>query len=135
MSQYVKLTQTFFDNYQFYGDDYSKLHAVRALNGMLVADANTVNEFPDLFDNEYEFIEVDIDFYNQYNGMVLIPEKLYLFVRLTNDNKYVVEKLMTHYFGQILPIDSPTIQYKLTDLQDLYVSLQWDDFDHSNDLG
>ena len=134
MGQYINLTQTFFENYQLYGDDYSKLYAVRALNGMLVADANTLNEFPQLFDNEYDFVEVNIDFYNQYNGMVLVPEKLYLFVRITNDNKYVVEQVMTHYFGHILPENSPTVKYKLTDLQDFYVSLEWSDFDHSNDI-
>lgn len=134
MSQYINLTQTFFDNYQLYGDDFSKLYAVRALNGMLVTSPNTQNEFSQLFDIEYDFIEVNVDFYNQYNGMVLIPEKLYLFVRLTNDNRYVVEKIMTHYFGQILPENSPIVKYKLTDLQDFYVNLEWEDFDHSNDI-
>ena len=134
MAQYINLTQYFFDNYQFYGDELIKLHAVRALNGMLVCDPNTINEFPELFNNEYDFIEVDINFYNQYNGMVLIPEKLYLFVRLTNTNKYVVERKMIQYFGQIIPADSPTVKYKLTDLQDFYVNLEWSDFDHSNDI-
>ena len=77
---------------------------------------------------------MDVDFYNQYNGMILIPEKLYLFVRQTNDNKYVVESIMSNYFGQILPVDSPITQIKLTDLQDFYVNLEWEDFDHSNDI-
>ena len=134
MGQYINLTQTFFNNYQFFGDELTKLYAVRALNGMLVTDPNTLNEFPQLFDIEYDFIEVDVDFYNQYNGMILIPEKLYLFVRKTNDNKYVVESIMSNYFGQILPIDSPILQIKLTDLQDFYVNLEWEDFDHSSDI-
>ena len=134
MGQYINLTQTFFNNYQFFGDEITKLYAVRTLNGMLVADPNTMNEFPQLFDLTYDFIEVDVDFYNQYNGMVLIPEKLFLFVRQTNDNKYVVESIMTNYFGQILPVDSPIIQIKLTELQDFYVNLEWEDFDHSNDI-
>lgn len=134
MAQYINLTQTFFDEYQYYGDEISKLFAVRALDGKLVADPNTMNEFPQLFDQLYDFIEVDINFYNQYNEMVLIPEKLYLFVRLTNDNKYVVEKIMSRYFPQIIPLDSPILKYKLTDLQDFYVNLEWEDFDHSNDI-
>ena len=134
MAQYINLTQTFFNNYQFFGDELTKLYAVRALNGMLVTDPNTLNEFPQLFDIEYDFIEVDVDFYNQYNGMILIPEKLYLFVRKTNDNKYVVESIMSNYFGQIIPVDSPIIKIKLTDLQDFYVNLEWQDFDHSNDI-
>lgn len=134
MAQYINLTQTFFNNYQFFGDELTKLYAVRALNGMLVTDPNTLNEFPQLFDIEYDFIEVDVDFYNQYNGMILIPEKLYLFVRRTNDNKYVVESIMSNYFGQIIPVDSPIIKIKLTDLQDFYVNLEWQDFDHSNDI-
>jgi len=134
MAQYINLTQTFFNNYQFFGDEVTKLYSVRTLNGMLVADPNTLNEFPQLFDITYDFIEVDVDFYNQYNEMVLIPEKLYLFVRQTNDNKYVVESIMSNYFNQILPIDSPILQIKLTDLQDFYVNLEWEDFDHSNDI-
>lgn len=134
MAQYINLTQTFFNNYQFFGDELTKLYAVRVLNGMLVTDPNTLNEFPQLFDIEYDFIEVDVDFYNQYNGMILIPEKLYLFVRKTNDNKYVVESIMSNYFGQIIPVDSPIIKIKLTDLQDFYVNLEWQDFDHSNDI-
>ena len=134
MAQYINLTQTFFNNYQFFGDELTKLYAVRVLNGMLVTDPNTLNEFPQLFDIEYDFIEVDVDFYNQYNGMILIPEKLYLFVRKTNDNKYVVESIMSNYFGQIIPVDSPIIKIKLTDLQDFYVNLEWEDFDHSNDI-
>jgi hypothetical protein len=134
MGQYINLTQNFFDSYQFFGDEVAKLYAVRTLNGMLVTDPNTINEFPQLFDTTYDFIEVNVDFYNQYNGMILIPEKLYLFVRLTNDNKYVVESIMSNYFGQILPVDSPITQIKLTDLQDFYVNLEWEDFDHSNDI-
>ena len=134
MGQYINLTQTFFNNYQFFGDEITKLYAVRTLNGMLVTDPNTMNEFPQLFDLTYDFIEVDVNFYNQYNGMVLIPEKLYLFVRQTNDNKYVVESIMPNYFGQILPVDSPIMQIKLTELQDFYVNLEWEDFDHSNDI-
>lgn len=134
MGQYINLTQNFFNSYQFFGDEIAKLYAVRTLNGMLVTDSNTMNEFPQLFDTTYDFIEVDVDFYNQYNGMILIPEKLYLFVRQTNDNKYVVESIMSNYFGQILPVDSPIIQIKLTDLQDFYVNLEWEDFNHSNNI-
>ena len=134
MGQYINLTQNFFNSYQFFGDEITKLYAVRTLNGMLVTDPNTMNEFPQLFDTTYDFIEVNVDFYNQYNGMILIPEKLYLFVRQTNDNKYVVESIMSNYFGQILSVDSPIIQIKLTDLQDFYVNLEWEDFDHSNDI-
>lgn len=134
MAQYINLTQTFFDEYQFFGDDINKLFAVRALDGKLVADPNTMNDFPQLFDYLYNFIEVNVDFYNQYNGMVLIPEKLYLFVRITNDNRYVVEEIMKQYFPQIIPESSPIVQFRLTELQDFYVDLEWQDFDHSNDI-
>ena len=134
MGQYINLTQTFFNEYQGYRIGVTQLHAVRALNGLLVCDANTINEFPEFFDNQYDFLEVNIDFYNQYNGMVLIPEKLYLFVRTTNDNKYVVEKIMERYFPNIFPQQVPILKYKLTDLQDFYINLEWSDFDHSNDI-
>ena len=66
--------------------------------------------------------------------MVLIPEKLYLFVRKTNDNKFVVESLMKKYFPQIISEQSPILKYKLSDLQDFYVQLNWEDFDHSKDI-
>ena len=134
MGQYINLTQTFFDENQGTTIDVNQLHAVRTLDGHLVCDSNTLNEFMDLFDNEYDFIEVNIDFYNQYNGMVLIPEKLYLFVRLTNDNKYVVEKIMETYFSNIIPPQSPILKYRLIDLQDFYINFEWADFDHSNDI-
>lgn len=134
MAQYINLTQTFFNDYQYYGDDLIKFNAVRALNGMIVTDPNSLNEFPQLFDSVFNFIVVDVDFYNQYNGIVLIPEKLYLFVRKTNDNVFVVENIMSDYFNQIIPTNPTIVQLKLTDLQDLYVNLEWEDFDHSNDI-
>ena len=134
MGQYINLTQTFFDENQGYVIDVNQLHAVRALNGMLVCDENTINDFPDLFEVEYDFLEVDLNFYNQYNGMVLIPEKLYLYVRKTNDNKLVVESIMKRYFPEIITDQSPTLKYKLIDLQDFYVELEWKDFDHSKDI-
>lgn len=101
---------------------------------MIVTDPNSLNEFPQLFDSVFNFIVVDVDFYNQYNGIVLIPEKLYLFVRKTNDNVFVVENIMSDYFNQIIPTNPTIVQLKLTDLQDLYVNLEWEDFDHSNDI-
>ena len=122
MGQYINLTQTFFNENQGYVVDVNQLHAVRALNGMLVCDANTINDFPDLFEVEYDFLEVDLNYYNQYNGMVLIPEKYYLFVRTTNDNKYVVEKIMETYFSNIIPTQSPILKYRLIDLQDFYMN-------------
>jgi len=134
MGQYINLTQTFFNENQGYVVDVNQLHAVRALNGMLVCDANTINDFPDLFEVEYDFLEVDLNFYNQYNGMVLIPEKYYLFVRTTNDNKYVVEESMRWYFPNTIPPQAPILKYKLKNLQDFYVNLEWKDFDHSNDI-
>ena len=134
MGQYINLTQTFFNENQGYTIDENQLHAVRTLNGSLVCDANTLNDFSDLFNVQFDFIEVSNDFYNQYNGMVLIPEKLYLFVRKTNDNKFVVESLMKKYFPQIISEQSPILKYKLSDLQDFYVQLNWEDFDHSKDI-
>ena len=134
MGQYINLTQTFFNENQGYVVDVNQLHAVRALNGMLVCDANTINDFPDLFEVEYDFLEVDLNYYNQYNGMVLIPEKYYLFVRTTNDNKYVVEESMRWYFPNTISPQAPILKYKLKNLQDFYVNLEWKDFDHSNDI-
>ena len=134
MSTYINLTQDFYENYQMYGNDLNLLYMVRALNGALVADPNTINDFPELFELPHNFIEVDADFYNKYDGNVLIPEKLFLFVRRTNDGKYVVEEKMRDYFGTIISYDSPILQYKLTDLEDFYIELEWEDFDHSNDI-
>ena len=134
MSTYINLTQDFYDKYQMYGNDHSLLFMVRALNGQIVADPNTINDFPELFELPHNFIEVDLEFYNKYNGGVLIPEKLFLFVRRTNDGKYVVEEKMRDYFGTIISYDLPILQYKLTDLDDFYIELEWEDFDHSNDI-
>ena len=134
MSTYLNLTQDFYDNYQMFGKDYNVLNIVRALDGSLVTDPNTLNEFPELFELEHNFIEVNLEFYEKYNGMVLIPEKLYLFVRQTNDGKYVVEELMRHYFPTIISHELPILKYKLTDLIDLFINLEWKDFDHSNDI-
>ena len=134
MSTYINLTQDFYDKYQMYGNEHSLLHIVRTLNGLLVADPNTINDFPELFEEYYDFIEVDTDFYNKYGGMVLIPEKFFLFVRKTKDGKNVIEEKMKDYFGTVAPQDQPILQYKLTDLDDLYIELEWEDFDHSNDI-
>ena len=134
MSTYINLTQDFYENYQMYGNDLNLLYMVRALNGALVADPNTMNDFPELFELLHNFIEVDTDFYNKYNGSVLIPEKLFLFVRKTNDGKYVVEEKMRNYFSTIISYDLPILQYRLTDLEDFYIELEWEDFDHSNDI-
>ena len=87
MSTYINLTQDFYDKYQMYGNEHSHLYIVRTLDGSLVADPNTMNDFPELFEEYYNFIEVDTDFYNKYGGMVLIPEKFFLFVRKTKDGK------------------------------------------------
>ena len=134
MSTYLNLTQDFYDNYQMFGKDYNVLNIVRTLDGSLVTDPNTMNDFPELFELEHNFIEVNLEFYEKYNGMVLIPEKLYLFVRQTNDGKYVVEELMRHYFPTIISHELPILKYKLTDLIDLFINLEWKDFDHSNDI-
>ena len=134
MSTYLNLTQDFYDNYQMFGKDYNVLNIVRALDGSLVTDPNTLNEFPELFELEHNFIEVNLEFYEKYNGMVLIPEKLYLFVRQTNDGKYVVEELMRNYFSTIISHELPILKYRLTDLIDLFINLEWKDFDHSNDI-
>ena len=134
MSTYINLTQDFYENYQMYGNDLNLLYMVRTLNGALVADPNTMNDFPELFELLHNFIEVDTDFYNKYNGSVLIPEKLFLFVRKTNDGKYVVEEKMRNYFSTIISYDLPILQYRLTDLEDFYIELEWEDFDHSNDI-
>ena len=69
MSTYINLTQDFYDKYQMYGNEHSLLHIVRTLNGLLVADPNTINDFPELFEEYYNFIEVDTDFYNKYGGI------------------------------------------------------------------
>ena len=117
-----------------YGNEHSLLYIVRTLNGSLVTDPNTMNDFPELFEEYYNFIEVDTDFYNKYNGMVLIPEKFFLFIRRTKDGKYVIEEKMKNYFSTVTPQEQPILQYKLTDLEDFYIELEWEDFDHSNDI-
>ena len=78
--------------------------------------------------------EVDTDFLNKYNEMVLIPEKFFLFVRRTKDGKNVIEEKMLDYFGTVVPQNRPILKYKLTDLDDFYIDLEWEDFDHSKDI-
>ena len=134
MRTYINLTQDFYEKYQMYGNEHSLLHIVRTLNGLLVADPNTMNDFPELFEEYHNFIEVDTDFLNKYNEMVLIPEKFYLFVRRTKDGKNVIEEKMLNYFGTVTPQNRPILKYKLTDLDDFYIDLNWEDFDHSNDI-
>jgi hypothetical protein len=107
---------------------------VKDLYSRYVTSKNSYDDFTLLFEELYNFILVDENFYNQYNGTVLIPEKTVLYVRKTNDNKYVVEENIRQYFSHLFTILEPVVQYTMMDFQDTYLTLTYDDFDHSNDI-
>jgi hypothetical protein len=134
MSQYIQVTESFYTTKNYFVDSPNVLYIVKDLYGRYVTATNSYNEFTQIFDELYSFILVDENFYNQYNGTVLIPEKTILHVRKTNDNKYVVEQNMRQYFSHLFTMLEPVVQYTMMDFQDTYVTLTYDDFDHSNDI-
>lgn len=132
--EYIQVTESFFVNNNFKRTQENILNIVKDLSGRFVTSKNSYDDFTSLFNEKYDFILVDENFYNQYNGNILIPEMYYLYVRKTNDNRYVVEKKMRQYFSYCFTMLEPIVQYTMMDFQDTYLTLTYDDFDHSNDI-
>ena len=131
---YIQVTESFFVKNNFKNDTPNILYIVKDLYGRYVTSKNSYDDFTYLFNELYDFVLVDEDFYNQYNGNILIPEMYYMYVRKTNDNKYVVETKMLQYFSNCFTMLEPIVQYTMMDFQDTYLALTYDDFDHSNDI-
>jgi hypothetical protein len=132
--EHIQVTESFFVKNNFKYDEPNMLFIVKDLYSRYVTSKNSYDDFTLLFEELYNFILVDENFYNQYNGTVLIPEKTVLYVRKTNDNKYVVEENIRQYFSHLFTILEPVVQYTMMDFQDTYLTLTYDDFDHSNDI-
>jgi hypothetical protein len=132
--EYIQVTESFFVKNNFKYDEPNMLFIVKDLYGRYATSKNSYDDFTLLFEELYNFILVDENFYNQYNGTVLITEKTVLYVRKTNDNKYVVEENIRQYFSHLFTILEPVVQYTMMDFQDTYLTLTYDDFDHSNDI-
>ena len=132
--EYIQVTESFFVKNNFKNDSPNILYIVKDLYGRYVTSKNSYDDFTYLFNELYDFVLVDEDFYNQYNGNILIPEMYYMYVRKTNDNKYVVETKMLQYFSNCFTMLEPIVQYTMMDFQDTYLALTYDDFDHSNDI-
>ena len=131
---YIQVTESFFVKNNFKQEQPNVLYIVKDLYGRYVTSKNSYDDFTYLFNELYDFVLVDEDFYNQYNGNILIPEMYYMYVRKTNDNKYVVETKMLQYFSYCFTMLEPIVQYTMMDFQDTYLALTYDDFDHSNDI-
>jgi hypothetical protein len=131
---YIQVTESFFVKNNFKNDSPNILNIVKDLYGRYVTSKNSYDDFTYLFNELYDFVLVDEDFYNQYNGNILIPEMYYMYVRKTNDNKYVVETKMLQYFSNCFTMLEPIVQYTMMDFQDTYLTLTYDDFDHSSDI-
>ena len=134
MSQYIQVIEKFYVKNNHFTIEPNVLNIVKDLYYRYVTSSNSYIEFTELFNELYNFVLVDENFYNQYNGMVLIPEKTVLYVRKTNDNKYVVEEKYRQYFSHLFTMLEPLVQYTMMDFQDTYLTLTYDDFDHSNDI-
>ena len=132
--EYIQVTESFFVKNNFKQDAPNVLYIVKDLYGRYVTSKNSYDDFTYLFNELYDFVLVDEDFYNQYNENILIPEMYYMYVRKTNDNKYVVETKMLQYFSNCFTMLEPIVQYTMMDFQDTYLGLTYDDFDHSNDI-
>jgi hypothetical protein len=131
---YIQVTESFFVKNNFKNDVPNILNIVKDLYGRYITSKNSYDDFTYLFNELYDFVLVDEDFYNQYNENILIPEMYYMYVRKTNDNKYVVETKMLQYFSNCFTMLEPIVQYTMMDFQDTYLTLTYDDFDHSNDI-
>ena len=134
MSQYIQVVEKFYVKNNHFTVEPNVLNIVKDLYYRYVTSSNSYIEFTQLFNELYNFVLVDENFYNQYNGTVLIPEKTVLYVRKTNDNKYVVEEKYRQYFSHLFTMLEPLVQYTMMDFQDTYLTLTYDDFDHSNDI-
>ena len=134
MSQYIQVTEQFTADYNNYYNEPSVLFIVKTLNKKYVTSVNSYNEFPTLFQQEYDFVVVDENFYNQYNNTPSISGTDPLVIRKTNDNKYVVDMKMRQYFSHLFTSNEHIAQYTMMDFQDTYLTLGYNDFDHSNDI-
>jgi len=134
MTQYIQVIEKFYVKNNHFTNEPNILNIVKDLYDRYVTSTNSYDEFTQLFNELYNFILVDEIFYNQYNGTVLIPEKTVLYVRKTNDNKYVVEEKYRQYFSHLFTMLEPVVQCTMMDFQDTYLTLTYDDFDHSNDI-
>ena len=132
--EYIQVTESFFVKNNFKNEAPNILNIVKDLYGRYVTSKNSYDDFTYLFNELFDFVLVDENFYNQYNGNILIPEMYYMYVRKTNDNKYVVETKMLQYFSNCFTMLEPIVQYTMMDFQDTYLALTYDDFDHSNDI-
>jgi hypothetical protein len=132
--EYNQVTESFFVKNNLKHNGPNMLNIVKDLYGRYVTSINSYNEFTSLFGEKYDFVIVNENFYNQYNGSVLIPEMTYLYVRKTKDNKYVVEKNLRNYFSHLFSMNETIVQYTMMDFQDFNINLEWSDFDHSNDV-
>ena len=134
MSQYIQVTESFYARNNFYPSGPNLLYIVKILDGRYVTSENSYQEFQDLFDVKYNFVLVDQNFYNEYNGVVLFPEMTRLYVRITQDNRFVVDESMRGGFSYLFTMQEPILQYTMMEFQDTYLTLGYDDFDHSNDI-
>lgn len=133
-SQYIQVTEKFTTDNNYYYTEPNILLIVKALSKRYVTSINSYDEFTFLFEQPYDFVLVDQNFYNQYNETTPIDGMDPLFVRITNDNNYVVEKNMRQYFSHLFTQNEPIVQYTMMDFQDTYLTLSHDDFDHSGDI-
>ena len=134
MLQYIQVTELFWTQNNYFMVEPNVLFIIKTLEGRYVTSENSYNEFQNLFEQNYDFVLVDETFYNEHNGMVLIPEMTRLWVRKTNDGNYVVDKETQIYFSNVFTMQEPVVQYTMMDFEDTYLTLGYDDFDHSMDI-
>jgi len=134
MLTYIQVIELFYTLNNYFMADPNVLFITKTLEGRYVTAENSYNDFQDLFDQRYDFVLVDQTFYNEYNGMVLIPEMTRLWVRKANDGNYVVDKQTQTYFSNVFTMQEPVVQYTMLDFEDTYLTLGYDDFDHSMDI-
>ena len=134
MLQYIQVTELFWTQNNYFMVEPNVLFIIKTLEGRYVTSENSYNEFQNLFEQNYDFVLVDETFYNEHNGMVLIPEMTRLWVRKANDGNYVVDKQTQTYFSNVFTMEEPIVQYTMMDFEDTYLALGYDDFDHSMDI-
>ena len=134
MAQYIQVTEQFTTDNNNYYIEPNVLFIVKTLAKRYVTSINSYDEFTSLFEQNYDFVVVDRTFYDQHNETTPVSGMDPLFVRITNDNQYVVEKNMRQYFSNLFTFNEPIVQYNMMDFQDTYLTLGYNDFDHSNDI-
>lgn len=134
MSRYIQVTELFCTQNNYFTEDPNVLFIVKTLEGKYVTAENSYNEFKNLFDRKYSFVLVDVNFYNEYNGIFLFPEMTKLWVRKTIDGRYVVDRESQIYFSHLFTMNEPVVQLTMMEFEDTYLTLGYDDFDHSKDV-